>query len=533
MEKEYILEMNHICKEYSGNRVLDDVSIRVKPGQIVALIGENGAGKSTIMNVLFGMPVIRQTGGFKGNIIFDGKEVQIGSPLEAMKLGIGMVHQEFMLIDGYDVAENIKLNRENVKKTPLHAVLGRNWDLLDREAMHRESATTLERLGIHIRAEEHVGSMAVGYKQFIEIARELDKSNARLVVLDEPTAVLTEIESEEFMNCVRNVARRGISFIFISHKLNEIKQLADYVYILRDGQMVGDYPSENLSPQRMSELMVGRKVELIRDESRQAPGEDVPICLETKELAVNMPGEVTKGVNLQVRKGEIFGIAGLAGHGKIGIPNGIMGLYPHTGRVYIDGVEADTSKTKEVIARGLTFVSEDRRGVGLLLDESIEVNIAVAAMKTKNMFIKKRLGISFYDSRSAKEYALRMIEELDIRCTGPDQPAGSLSGGNQQKVCIARALAMEPEILFVSEPTRGIDIGAKKIVLDTLMHMNKEKSTTLIVTSSELAELRSMCDRIAIITDGRVAGILPPDAPDYQYGMLMSGMEAEEQEVVG
>ncbi len=532
MDGEYLLEMNHICKEYSGNRVLDDVSIRVKPGQIVALIGENGAGKSTIMNILFGMPVIRQTGGFEGSILFDGKEAEIGSPLEAMRLGIGMVHQEFMLIDGYDVAENIKLNRENLKKTPLHTILGKNWDLLDRDAMHRESAETLERLGIHMKAETRAGSMAVGYKQFIEIARELDKKNARLVVLDEPTAVLTEIESEEFMECVRKVARQGISFIFISHKLNEIKQLADYVYILRDGQMVGSYPADMLSAQRMSELMVGREVELLRDEDRQAPDADAPVCLETRELAVDMPGEKTSGIDLQIRRGEIFGIAGLAGHGKIGIPNGIMGLYPHTGTVYINGMEIDTAKTKAVIGQGVAFVSEDRRGVGLLLDESIEVNIAVAAMKTKNMFTRKRFGISFYDARAAREYALRMIEELDIRCTGPEQPVGSLSGGNQQKVCIARALAMEPEILFVSEPTRGIDIGAKKIVLDTLTRINKEKSATVIVTSSELAELRSMCDRIAIIANGRVAGILSPDAPDYQYGMLMSGMEAEEQEAM-
>ena len=264
MSSKYILEMNHIEKDFYGNKVLKDVSIKVKPGEIVALIGENGAGKSTIMNILFGMPAIHQTGGFKGTVLIDGEEVHIKSPTEAMKYGIGMVHQEFMLIDGYDVAENIKLNRENTKPNVASLIFGKRLNIVDRFAMHKESRATLDSLGIELSDRTRVGSLPVGYKQFVEIARELDKKNTKLIVLDEPTAVLTESESEKFLECVRSVAERGIAFIFISHKLDEVKANAHHTFILRDGEMVGDFDTTELSTIRMSELMVGREVELLK-----------------------------------------------------------------------------------------------------------------------------------------------------------------------------------------------------------------------------------------------------------------------------
>lgn len=531
MSSQYVLEMNHIEKEFFGNKVLKDVSIRVKPGEIVALIGENGAGKSTIMNVLFGMPAIHQTGGFKGEVLIDGEKVNIKSPTEAMKYGIGMVHQEFMLIDGYDVAENIKLNRENTKKTLAGMVFGKRLDLIDREAMHRQSRATLDSLGIELSEKTRAGSLPVGYKQFVEIARELDKKNTKLIVLDEPTAVLTESEAEQFLSCVRSVAEKGISFIFISHKLDEVKKNSNHIFVLRDGEMVGDYPTREVSTIRMSELMVGREVELLnRQLEEDHEDENAEICLELNHFGVSMPGEVARDISLQIKKGEIFGIGGLAGHGKISIANGIMGLYPSKGEVKLHGEKLNVADTDATLNKGVAFVSEDRRGVGLMLDESIELNIAIAALKTKDRFLVKRFGIPFYDKKGAVEYANQMIKELDIRCTGHEQPVKSLSGGNQQKVCIARALTLEPEVLFVSEPTRGIDIGAKKMILDSLMKLNKEKGVTVIITSSELAELRSVCNRIAIVTEGKVAGILKSDDKDYKFGLLMSGSKIEDAE---
>ena len=533
MSSKYILEMKHIEKDFFGNQVLKDVSIKVKPGEIVALIGENGAGKSTIMNILFGMPAIHQTGGFKGTVLIDGEEVHIKSPTEAMKYGIGMVHQEFMLIDGYDVAENIKLNRENTKPNPASLLFGKRLNLVDRPAMHRESRETLDSLGIELSDHTRVGSLPVGYKQFVEIARELDKKQTKLIVLDEPTAVLTETESEKFLECVRSVAERGIAFIFISHKLDEVKKNTHHTFILRDGEMVGDYHTDELTTIRMSELMVGREVELLKRRLNDNEEEKKEVCLELNHFAVSMPGEVARDVSFQINKGEIFGIGGLAGHGKISIANGIMGLYPSSGEVKLHGKPMDVTKIKDTLNTGIAFVSEDRRGVGLMLDESIELNISIAALQVMNRFMVKRFGIPFYDKKGAVEYAKKMIEELDIRCTGYQQPVKSLSGGNQQKVCIARALTLEPEILFVSEPTRGIDIGAKKMILDSLLKLNQEKGVTVIITSSELAELRSICNRIAIITEGKVAGILRSDDEDYKFGLLMSGSAGEELEEEG
>lgn len=536
MDTKYVLEMNHIEKDFFGNKVLKDVSIKVKPSEIVGLIGENGAGKSTLMNILFGMPVIHQTGGYKGKVLIDGQEVNIKSPTEAMKYGLGMVHQEFMLIDGYNVAENIKLNRENLRKTFISNMFGKRLNLVDRVAMHKESRATLDSLGIDLNDKTRVGSLPVGYKQFVEIARELDKDKTKLIVLDEPTAVLTESEAEQFLACVRSVAEKGIAFIFISHKLDEIKNNTHHVFILRDGEMVGDYHTADLSIVKMSQLMVGREIEilnrdLVKDEEKKESSE---ICLELNHFGVIMPGEVTQDISFQVKKGEIFGIGGLAGHGKISIANGIMGLYPSKGEVKIHGKVVDVSKTMEILKEGIAFVSEDRRRMGLMLDESIELNISIAALITKSRFVINKFGIPFYDKKGAKEYAERMIQELDIRCTGSDQLVKSLSGGNQQKVCIARALTLDPDILLVSEPTRGIDIGAKKTILDLLLKLNKEKGVTIIITSSELAELRSVCNRIAIISKGKVAGILHPKDKDYKFGLLMSGSSINEvnEEVV-
>ena len=239
---------------------------------------------------------------------------------------------------------------------------------------------------------------------------------------------------------------------------------------------------------------------------------------------MDMPGERVCGLDLNLRRGEVLGIGGLAGQGKVGIPNGILGLYPSSGEITFDGEKIDPTKLGDALHKGIAFVSEDRRGVGLLLEESIERNIIFTAMEVQNKFLKKYGFFSQFDKKAAKNHALDMIQALDIRCTGPEQYAGRLSGGNQQKVCLARALTMEPKLLVVSEPTRGIDIGAKKLVLELLAKMNREKGTTIIMVSSELNELRSLCDRIAIVSDGKLTGIFAPDASDAEYGLAMSGI---------
>ena len=313
--------------------------------------------------------------------------------------------------------------------------------------------------------------------------------------------------------------------MFITHRIDEVIQVTNSMTVLRDGTFVDYLQTKDVTAAKIAELMVGRKVEKLVDdveEDRRNIKED-DILLRLKDFHVDMPGESVKGVDLELRRGEILGIGGLAGQGKVGIPNGILGLYESEGTVEFDGDIIDTTKLGAALEKHIAFVSEDRRGVGLLLEESIEQNIVFTAMQTQNQFLNKYGFFTLFDKKKAKEHTLNMIQQLDIRCTGPEQYAGRLSGGNQQKVCLARAITMNPKLLIVSEPTRGIDIGAKKLVLELLAKMNREQGMTIIMVSSELNELRSLCDRIAIVSDGKITGVFSPDASDAEYGMAMSG----------
>ena len=528
MGSRYVLEMTDISKEYYGNRVLKNVNLQVEPGEIHALVGENGAGKSTLMNILFGMPVIHETGGFEGEIKIDGQPAMIDNPYKAMDYGIGMVHQEFMLIPGFTVTENIKVGREITNPTFLSKVFGKDLETLDIEKMRRDARVALDTIGLNIEEYVQVAGLPIGYMQFVEIAREIDKTGIKLLVFDEPTAVLTESEADRLLEIVQLIASKGIGIVFITHRLDEVMAISDRLTILRDGEVVATLNAKDTTVERVAELMIGRKVEkLIEGMGDHRVLSDADIALSLRDFYVDMPGERVKGVNLDIRNGEIFGIGGLAGQGKLGIPNGIRGIYDSEGTVELFGKELDLTKLGEALRNGIAFVSEDRRGVGLLLDESIEFNVVFSAMQIKGDFLIRLGPITIYDQRKAREHTLEMIKTLDIRCTGPKQLVGSLSGGNQQKVCLARALTLNPALLIVSEPTRGIDIGAKRLVLEHLIKLNREEGLTIVVVSSELVELRSMCDRIAIISGGNVAAILEPDAPDAEFGLAMAGLRKE------
>lgn len=522
MQKQnYALEMRDICKQYAGNRVLKNCSIQVMPGEIHAVLGENGAGKSTLMNILFGMSVIHSTGGFEGEILMDGQPIEVKSPYDALKYGIGMVHQEFMLIPGFTITENIKVNREITKHNIVSRLFGSAMKSLDMPAMNKDARKALDTVGMNIDEWVKVSGLPVGYMQFVEIAREIDKTNVKVLVFDEPTAVLAESEAATLLKAMKVIAASGIAILFITHRLDEVMEAADNVTVLRDGELVRTMKKEETNTFQLAELMVGREVKKLDKGDVKVASADV--ALSVRGLRVLMPGEEVKNVSLDVYEGEILGIGGLGGQGKIGIANGIMGLYPALGDVLVKGKKMPLGDTRTAYNAGLAFVSEDRRGVGLLLDTSIEMNIAFTAMQMKDKFLAKYGPITQADSGGIREHALEMIKRLDIRCTGPAQFTRRLSGGNQQKVCIARALAVDPTILFVSEPTRGIDVGAKKLVMETLVKLNKELGMTIVMTSSELAELRSICDRIVIVSSGKIEGILSPDDSDVDYGLMMSG----------
>ena len=479
-EKAPLLEMRNIKKDFFGNQVLTDINLKLNEGDVLGLCGENGAGKSTLMKILFGASDITSTGGYGGDILIDGQKVSFSSPFEAIAAGIGMVHQEFSLIPGFDATEKI-----------------------DQHMM--------------------INSMPVGHKQFTEIARELSKEQLRILILDEPTAVLTEREAEALLESIRGMSARGITVIFITHRLQEILSVCNKVAVMRDGVLVQEVPAKETSVEQITHWMVGRDVKGGSAAVSTRTHEDAKTILKIEKLWVDMPGETVRNVNLEVKEGEILGIGGLAGQGKLGIPNGIMGLYEAGGKVTFDGQQIPLNSPRKCLDSSFAFVSEDRRGVGLLLDESLEWNVAFPAMQIQNKFLKYYLGglVKWRDEKAIREITEKYIDELKIKCTSSKQNARELSGGNQQKICLAKAFALEPRLLFVSEPTRGIDVGAKALVLDALKKFNRENGVTVVMISSELEELRQTCDRIAIVSGGKISGILPASSSVEDLGMLM------------
>ena len=365
-----------------------------------------------------------------------------------------------------------------------------------------------------------VAGLPIGYMQFVEIAREIDKTGIKLLVFDEPTAVLTESEAERLLAIMRQIANRGIAIIFITHRLDEVMAVADSLTVLRDGEFVARREVKDTSVVEIAELMIGRKVEKLVDESEDTRQlSDTDIALSCGISTWICRGNGSKGSTWISAKGRSSAsAAGRPGedrhpqwdHGPVPRPGGGVRLWGA-----IEPEQAGRS-----LSHGIAFVSEDRRGVGLLLGESIEQNIVFSALQIKGDFLGP---LKLLNQHKAKQHALDMIKLLDIRCTGPHQAAGSLSGGNQQKVCLARALTINPKILIVSEPTRGIDIGAKKLVLEHLVKINREQGITIVMVSSELVELRSLCDRIAIVSDGKLARIMRPDDSDAEFGLAMAG----------
>ena len=418
-----LLEMRNIQKDFFGNQVLTDINFTLKEGEVLGLVGENGAGKSTLMKILFGMDVIRETGGYKGDVLINGEKVTFNTPFDALKAGIGMVHQEFSLIPGFTATENILLNREPKKKNVISEVFGDRMDTLDYKEMDVRAKRAIEKMGVEIDQKMIISSMPVGHKQFTEIARELSKENLKLLILDEPTAVLTEKEAEALLDSIRNMSAQGIAIIFITHRLHEILSVCDKVVIMRDGYVVKDTPAKETDVTDITKWMVGRNVEsaAVAQDIKSDP--NAKTIMSIRKLWVDMPGEIVRNVNLDIKEGEILGIGGLAGQGKLGIPNGIMGLYEAGGTVEFDGKPIALNSPRKCLDASLAFVSEDRRGVGLLLDESLEWNVAFPAMQVQNKFLKRLGFFTWRDEKAIHQVTNQYIEELQIKCTGSGQKA--------------------------------------------------------------------------------------------------------------
>ena len=380
----------------------------------------------------------------------------------------------------------------------------------------------LETLGVGLDPGVPVADLSVAMQQFVEIAREIEREDLRLLLLDEPTAALNAQDIEKLMGVLRVLAARGTPIIYVSHRLEEIMDLCHSITVLRDGEVVGSYQKGAFDLETIAEDMIGRSLVKASKPATTRPGEPV---IKLEGFSVAMPGEHRGAIDLEIRKGEILGLAGLSGQGRSALGYGIMGLYPSQGRVEIRGEAVPVLKPSAMIDRGVFLLPEDRRFHGLLLDHSVADNIVFTARQRRNGFLHAFpiAALRLADRRATRRYAKECVTRFDIACRSVSQRVRELSGGNQQKVCLARALALAPEILFVSEPTRGVDIAAKELILDLLIQTNRVQGTTLVLASSELEELQRVCDRIAVLYEGSVVAILAPDAQERDFALAFAG----------
>jgi len=516
-----VLQVRHLSKSFGAVQVLKSVSLDLAAGEIHGLIGANGCGKTTLLNILFGHPLIAATGGYSGDLLLEGRATRVDSPVTALRCGIGMIHQEFALIPSMTVAENIKINRERTQ--PLtDRLFGRTLSLVHRRGNRDDAERALATLGVSLPADMRVSQIALSTKQFVEIAREIDKRRLQLLMLDEPSAVLSQSDTERLMEALRKLSAEGTAILYVSHRLEEVISLCDRITVLREGKVVGQWARPGFDLRTMVEQMSGRQVVKARRTSKKRAEE---VLCRIEDLHVDKPGERLQGLSLDVKQGEILGLAGLSGHGKLAIGPGIMGMHPIAGRIYLNGEQIRNPGASIMLHKGVCFLPEDRTAAGLLMDHAIMDNIVFTAAQVDGRFARTRWlkALSLLNRAEIQRYAQDCVDRFHIKCRSIRQRAAELSGGNQQKVCIARALAIQPKLLIVSEPTRGVDVVAKEIILEIFLELNRDLGMTLVIASSELDELKRICDRIAVIYKGRLFDILAPDCEDRDFTLAFSG----------
>ena len=496
-----VLELRGITKQFPGVLANDHIDLDLRRGEVHALLGENGAGKSTLMNVLYGLYHPDA-----GEILINGEPVRMSSPREAIARGIGMVHQHFMLIPVMTVAENIVLAVEP----------RREGVLLDYGAARRRVQELAESFGFAVSPDAKVRDITVGQQQRVEILKALYRQ-ADILILDEPTSVLTPQEAKELFEILGILRREGMSIIFISHKLNEVLEIADRITVLRRGKRIETLPAEGATEAQLARLMVGREVLLRVDKGVAEPGAPL-LQVEDLHVVDDRGLEKVRGVSLAVREGEILGIAGVDGNGQTELVDAITGLRrPVSGRIAVGGSDVTRESAHAHFEIGIGHIPEDRQRRGLVLDFTIAENIALHDIGKPPA---SRLGWLF--PRRLLEHARRLIAEFDVRGGGPRTPAGSLSGGNQQKVILAREIDRDPRVLIAAQPTRGLDVGAIEFVHRRLVEERNEGRAVLLV-SLELEEVLSLADRILVIYEGEIVGEFPPTATEEELGIAMTG----------
>jgi ribose transport system ATP-binding protein len=468
------VSLREVVKDFGPVRVLHGVSFDVEPGRVVGLLGENGAGKTTLMKILAGYESMNG-----GELRIDGQARNFGDSRAAEAAGIVMIHQEFNLADDLTVAQNIFLGHERV----------RGWRL-DNAAMRREAVQALRLVGLDVDPDARTRELIVAEKQLVEIAKALSR-RARLLVMDEPTATLTPTETERLFTLIRRLRDEGVSIVYISHKLDEVERITDEVVVMRDGRFVTRAPTASLSRQQMANLMVGRELSDMFPPKTPAP-EGRPL-LQVHDLTV--PGWVHEA-SFELRAGEILGFAGLVGAGRTELFEGLLGLRPcRGGEVRLDGVGVRFASPKQAARQGLTYLSEDRKGRGL--------HVRLPLMDNLTLMDLDRHARPWLDHRSEQRALQQAVAEFGIRCNDLDAPASSLSGGNQQKLAIAKVLQPGPRVVVLDEPTRGVDVGAKRDIYFLIQRLAAE-GRGVVVISSELVELIGLCHRVVVMRAGRV-----------------------------
>ena len=487
------IEMRGIDKSFGGNAVLKNAGFLLDDGEVHALVGENGAGKSTLMKILTGVYTKDA-----GQVIVDGKEVCYNNPQEAEKAGIVFIHQELNVLFDLTVEENMFLGKE-IKKV---------FGICDRKAMRKRVQEILDMLGVDIDPTQRMDELSIGQQQMIEIAKAL-MVDAKVLIMDEPTAALTQSETEVLFKVVNSLRQKGVSIVYISHRMEEIFELCDRITILRDGTYIDTKRIADIDMTDIVKMMIGREI-----------GERYPVrnskigyvAFEVKNL--NCPGAF-ENVSFEVRAGEVLGVSGLMGAGRTEIMQAIFGNMPNvTGQLFLDGKEIKNKNPQQAIQNGIGFITEDRKVEGLMLEESIMKNISLA-----NLGRISNGGV--INKKKEQELVNKGIEELRIRCFGPQHECNNLSGGNQQKVIFAKWIYTNPKVLILDEPTRGVDIGAKKEIYNIINEL-AAKGVAIIMVSSELPEVLGMSDRVMVVREGEVRGILNKEEANQESIMTLA-----------
>lgn len=487
------IEMKGIDKSFGTNQVLKNAGFLLKDGEVHALMGENGAGKSTLMKILTGV-YTRDA----GTVLVDGKEVVYKNPQEAEKAGIVFIYQELNVLFDLTVEENLFMSKEITK----------GFGICDKKAMRKKAQEIMDRMGVNIPVTAQMSDLSVGQQQMVEICKAL-MVDAKVLIMDEPTAALTQSETEVLFEVIKSLRAKGVSIVYISHRMEEIFELCDRITVLRDGAYIDTRYIKDINMDDIVQMMIGRTI------GERFPKRDVKIGKEVIRVENLSSGKLFKDVNFSVRAGEVLGVSGLMGAGRTEIMQAIFGNIPaESGKIFIDGKEVTIKNPRQAIAAGIGFITEDRKTEGLLLEKSIAENIEIVNLKK----VSKNSVIS-----TAKQKALvkKGIEEFRIKCFGPDHECNNLSGGNQQKVVLAKWIYTDPKILILDEPTRGVDIGAKKEIYSVINDL-AAKGVAVIMVSSELPEVLGMSDRIMVVHEGKVTGIVEASEVDQAKVMTLA-----------